>query len=101
VAKSNVYGGVQANRQNLSISTRPHPAVCLRSYRPVSGLISEQLIKTIAQIGYLPMHKIHSGHTAKLSYLPLRGQYRNYMVYQNLAMRTDFPFHSSFNQTTD
>jgi hypothetical protein len=29
------------------------------------------------------MQKIHSGHTAKLSYLPLRGQYRDY-IFANL-----------------
>jgi hypothetical protein len=31
----------KAEGQRLSISTRPHPAVCLHSDRPVSGLIRE------------------------------------------------------------
>jgi len=31
----------KAEGQRLSISTTPHPAVCLHSDRPVSGLISE------------------------------------------------------------
>ena len=60
-----------AERQNLSISTRPHPAVCLRSDRPVSGLISE----LSALFDNLPM-RLHSGVTIEHSYLPLRGQYR-------------------------
>ena len=82
-----------AEGQRLSISTTPHPAVCLHSDRPVSGLISERLANKPLCLTTFPCVLAQWSYS-QTTLFTVAGAVSELLFDQSMVKRTDFPFHS-------